>query len=120
MKRESGIVNRWNLLEQCIGIDDLEHRFSAYGWYENEHLRISKSEHWYGFWNDIFEFVTIFPKSYHGKRLLQSVSKVFAENEYTITPAINAGISIAYETMTPEESHEKARRNLLNGGRMSD
>lgn len=120
MKSESGINNRWELLEQAIGIDDLKHKFNGYGWYQGEHVRISKDEHWSGWWNDCYNFVCIFPETYHGKRMLQSVSEKFAENDYTITPIINSGISITYETMTPQESHEKARQNLLAGGRMSD
>ena len=120
MKPESGIEHRWELLEQAIGVDDLRHKFNAYGWYNGEHLRITKDEHWSGWWNDCFNFVSIFPKTYHGKRMLQSVSEVFKGNGYMISPIINSGISITYETMTPQESHEKARQNLLNGGRMSD
>ncbi len=120
MKSELGINNRWALLERVIGIDGLKGKFSPFGWYNDEHLKISKSEHWSGFWNDCFNFVSLFPNSHHGKMLLESISELFAENGYTISPIINGGISITYETMTPKESHEKARRNLLNGGRMSD
>ena len=120
MKPESGINNRWKLLEQAIGVDGLKYKFNGYGWYDGEHVRVSKSEHWSGWWNDCYNFVSIFPKTYHGKRMLQSVSEVFAGNGYTIEHIINGGISIIYKTMTPQESHEKALQNLLNGGRMSD
>lgn len=120
MRPESGINNRWALLEQATELSCLRQKFNAYGWYNGEHLRITKDEHWSGWWNDCFNFVSIFPTTYHGKRVLQSVGDVFARNGYTISPIINGGISITYETMTPQESHEKARQNLLNGGRMSD
>ena len=120
MKPESGINNRWELLEQSIGIDDLMRKFNGYGWYNGEHVRISKDEHWSGWWNDCYNFVSIFPKTYCGKRMIQSISEAFAANGYKITPIINSGVSIIYETMTAQESHEKARQNLLSGGRMSD
>ena len=119
MKSESGIKNRWQLLACALG-KDIKREFSAYGWYSDGDIRVSKSEHWRGWWNDCFEFVTIFPLSEQGKRTIKRVSNLFAEQGYTISPAISGGISISYETMTAQESHEKARENLLNGGRMSD
>ena len=120
MKSESGINNRWKLLEQAIGVDDLRHKFNAYGWYNGEHVRISRGEHWSGWWNDCFNFVTVFPNDYHGVVLKRRIAELFVENGYSVEDAISGGITIYYHTMTPEESHEKARQNLLNGGRMSD
>lgn len=120
MKSENGIKNRWELLESVLGIADLKHKFNAYAWYVDENFRISKEEYWSGWWNDIYNFLTIYPKNYHGKLILQSVKEAFEKNGYTVTSAINNGISIMYATMTQKESDEKARRNLLNGGRMSD
>lgn len=120
MKPESGINNRWKLLESATHIDDLRNKFDAYGWYNDEHLKMSKDEHWSGWWNDCFNFISIFPNTYHGKLMIRSISNVFAENGYTIRAIINNGIDIVYSTMTQQESHEKAKRNLLNGGRMSD
>lgn len=120
MKPESGIKGRWELLEEIIGIENLKHKFNAYGWYNGEHLRITKDEHWSGWWNDCFNFVTVFPKTYTGKRLVQRIGEAFTDNGYTVRACINQGISILYETMTAEESHKKAEQNLLSGGRMSD
>ena len=59
MKPESGIKNRWTLLEKAIGIVGIERKFDAYSWYNDSDLRISKSEHWCGFWNDCFDFVFV-------------------------------------------------------------
>lgn len=120
MRSENGIKNRWELLEQALGINELRDKFNAYRWYNDTHFHICKDDHWSGWWNDCYHFVTIFPETYHGKRVLQSVSEKFEENGYTILEAINGGISITYETMTQQESDEKAWRDLLNGGRMSD
>lgn len=120
MKPESGINNRWKLLESIVGVENLKSKFNAYGWYYNIHLKISKDEHWGGWWNDCFNFVDVFPKTDLGKELIQSITDVFTENGYTIQPIVNNGISIIYMTMTQQESHEKAKQNLLNGGRMSD
>ena len=49
-----------------------------------------------------------------------ALARKFAEHGYRIQHIINNGISIVYATMTSEESYEKAERNLMNGGRMSD
>lgn len=120
MKPESGINNRWKLLEYAMGDDDLKYKFNAYGWYHDENFRISKNEHWSGCWNECFNFVDIFPTTCRGKTMLMLIAKRFEANGYTIRPIINNGISIVYQTMTQQESHEKAERNLLSGGRMSD
>lgn len=120
MKSENGIKNRWKLLEETTNIIDIKHRFNAYSWYNDEHLRISREEYWCGWWNNVFNFVSVFPKDYHGKILIRAIRKSFADNGYTIKNICDNGISIMYMTMTKEESDEKARRNLLNGGRMSD
>lgn len=120
MKPESGIENRWELLESVVGVDNLKRKFNAYGWYHGEDFWISKDEHWCGWWNNVFNFVNVFPKTYRGSKIIETIARKFAEHGYTIQPIINNGISIVYETMTPEESDNKALRNLLNGGRMSD
>lgn len=120
MKPESGISNRWQLLESVVGVGDLKWKFNAYGWYHDENFKISMDEYWCGWWNDIFNFVDVFPKTDRVAKMIESIARKFAEHGYTIQPTINNGISIVYETMTPEESDEKAKRNLLNGGRMSD
>ena len=120
MKPDSGINNRWKLLESVVGIEGIRDKFNAYGWYNDADLKITRDEHWYGWWNECFDFISIFPNSYRGKRTIQSVAEAFAKNGWTIEENINYGISIHYNTMTQEESHEKAVRNLLNGGRMSD
>lgn len=121
MKSENGIKNRWELLSEVLGNPNVKREFSAYGWYNDGHIRMSKSEHWHGWWNECFDFVSIFPTSVGGEKILQKAAEVFAKNGYTInTGLIDGGISISYNTMTAQESHEKAKRNLLNGGRMSD
>lgn len=121
MKSENGIKNRWELLSEVLGNPNVKRDFSAYGWYQDGRIKMSKNEHWSGWWNDCFDFVDMWATSAKGKQLLQKAVEVFAENGYTIkTGLINGGISISYETMTAQESHEKAKRNLLNGGRMSD
>lgn len=120
MKPESGINNRWKLLDGVLGIDCLKYKFDAYSWYQNQHVRISKNEYWSGWWNDCFNFVSIYPRTYHGKTMLKSVTEVFEKSGYTISPIVNGGISITYRTMTQQESDERAKRNLLSGGRMSD
>lgn len=120
MKSESGINNRWELLESVVGVSDLKRKFNAYGWYHDENLRISKDEHWSGWWNDCFNFVNIFPMSNLGVKMIVSIAKLFEKNGYSVEPIINGGASIHYRTMTSAESDEKAKQNLLNGGRMSD
>ena len=121
MKLKSGINNRWELLAEVVGNPNVKYEFSAYGWYTDGNIRMSKSEHWHGWWNDCFDFVDIWATSAKGKTILRKAAEVFLKHGYNIdTGLINGGISISYSTMTAEESHEKARRNLLNGGRMSD
>ena len=120
MKPESGINNRWKLLEYAIGDDDLKYKFNAYGWYQDENFRIYKDENWSGWWNECFNFVDIYPKTYHARVMLRLIAKRFEANGYTILPIINNGISIEYSTMTDAEVDEAVERNLLSGGRMSD
>lgn len=119
MKSESGINNRWALLEQIVG-ENIKHKFSAYGWWHNEDLRISKDEHWSGWWNDCFEFVTVFPLTQNGKKIVAKMARLFTDHGYDVNRVINSGISVCYKTMTAEESYVKAKSNLLHGGRMSD
>lgn len=120
MKSDSGINNRWELLESVVAVGDLRSKFNAYGWYNDTDVKISRDEHWCGWWNDCFNFISVFPNSYHGKRMIQSIAELFIGNGWSVEPIINNGISLCYKTMTQTESHEKAVRNLLNGGRMSD
>ena len=119
MKPESGISNRWELLESIVGVDTKK-KFNAYGWYNDNDIKMSKDEHWCGWWNDCFDFISIFPNSYLGKRMVDRIAELFAENGWSIKPIVNSGISLHYETMTRKESDDKALRNLLNSGRMSD
>ena len=120
MKPENGINNRWDLIEQATGVKDLKHKFNAYSWYNDCHLKISREEHWCGWWNDCFDFVTVFPKDNLGVKMMQTIRDLFTRNGYTVSDLINNGISIHYETMTAKESNDKATENLLSGGRMSD
>lgn len=114
------IANRWELLEGVIGVN-LKNKFSAYGWWQDSDLKISKGEHWHGWWNECFDFVSIFPKSFDGRREIQEIADTFKANGWDIdTGLINGGISIHYCEMTAEESKQKAYNNLINGGRMSD
>jgi len=119
MKSESGISNRWALLETVIGIKNLKNKFNAYSWYNDNDWKISKSEHWCGWFNDNFDFVIIWAKSEKAKRMLDDIIKVFTDNEYDVG-LLGGGISIHYSTRTPQEVHEKAYNNLISGGRMSD
>lgn len=117
----SKIKNRWELLESATEIKDIKNKFSAYGWYNGLDLKISKSENWHGWWNECFDFVSIFPRSFEGREKIQKIAEVFKANGWDInTGLINNGISLSYCEMTPEESHRKAYNNLINGGRMSD
>lgn len=118
MKPENGINNRWKLFSEATGMQ--KPKFNAYGWYECRDLRISRNEYWSGWWNDCFNFITVYPKTCYGKTIVENVSRVFTEHGYAISSVVNRGISIAFKTMTEEESRRKAERNLLNGGRMSD
>lgn len=120
MKPESGINNRWELLDRAVGVDGLRRRFNAYSWYNDDDLKISKDEHWCGFWNDCFDFVTVWPKTSAGMTIVRRIVEAFTDNGYTVESCVNNGVSIRYETMTAQESHDKARRNLLSGGRCSD
>lgn len=121
MLNENNINDRWTLLEEIIGIDKLKHKFDAYSRFTNEDWTIEKEEHWHGWWNENFDFVTIWAKSKDAKIKLQEIERVFAGRGWTIEDGIiNGGICLTYKTMTAEESKKKAYDNLLNGGRMSD
>ena len=119
MKSSFGINTRWILLADAIG-KDIKNKFNAYSWYTDSNIKASKSEHWCGWWNDCFDFVTLWPLSAYGVGVVKKAAQIFEQNGYTVRPAISGGISISYETMTAEESHQKAYDNLMNGGRMSD
>lgn len=119
MRSESGIKNRWELLESVLK-EDVKSKFNAYGWCDCCDVKLSRSEYWSGWWNDCFNFVTIFPKTRRGVLVVENIRKKFTQHGYNVSNVINRGISIEYLTMTAEESDAKAKRNLLNGGRMSD
>ena len=120
MIADNAIQNRWELLESVLG-KNIKHSFSAYSWYEDADLRISKSEHWSGWWNSCFNFISVWSRSAKGDKLKQRIAEAFSANGYAVnTRLINGGIGISFNTMTAEESRAKAERNLLNGGRMSD
>ena len=120
MKEMSGISTRWELLSDAVG-KDIKNQFSAYSWYQDDDIRVSKSEHWHGWWNDCFDFVSIWAKSAKGKRIVENAEQIFSNHGYTIQHGlIDNGIGIVYETMTEEESRQKAHENLIHGGRMSD
>ena len=115
---ESEINKCWEMLEQATGISNIKNCFSAYGWFKTNEITISKDDHWYGWWNDCYSFVTIWTKD---RSLSAKIKKIFAEAGWTIDEGIiNGGFSLSYKTMTPEESHKKAYSNLMSGGRMSD
>lgn len=120
MKSESGINNRWELLESIIHVPNLKSKFSAYHWYEDNDFRISKDEHWSGWFNDSFSFVSVWAKSAYGKRKLKEIEQKYRENGWSVDVLISNGIGLVYNTMTSEEIHAKAESNLLHGGRMSD
>lgn len=112
--------NRYELLANIIGVN-IKSKFSAYGWWENADLKISKDDNWSGWWNECFNFISVFPKSNKGEKQIQKIVDDFIANGWEInTGLINKGISIYYNEMTPQESKEKAFKNLINGGRMSD
>lgn len=112
---------RWDLLEKLIGIDGIEHKFNAYHSYKDENWSISKIERWFGWFNDSFEFVNIWPKTHDAKVKLQKIKEEFVKHGWTIDDRlVNNGIGLVYNTMTEDEVEKKAHNNLINGGRMSD
>lgn len=111
--------NAWKLLSQVLGVD-IQRKFNAYGWYKDSDIKVSKDCHWSGWWNEYYDFITVFPKTGHGRDIIDEIESVFRDNGYDITYSYGGGINIGYSTMTKEESDNKEKRNLLNGGRMSD
>lgn len=94
--------------------------FNAYGWMETNDLKISKDDHWYGWFNDSYSYLTIFPKTMTGLTQIEDVRKIYLAMGWKVTKAINRGIGLSFDTMTPEEVDAKADSNLVHGGRMSD
>lgn len=120
MKQRSEINNCWELAEQALGIKNLKSSFSPYSWFDNADYLISKYDHWSGWWNDYYNFIIVWAKTATGIENLNRMKELFEERGWAVSEASNNGYSFGYATMTKEESREKADRNLMNGGRMSD
>lgn len=112
--------NCWKEAERFLNIKNIRCAFSAYGWIDTADYKVSKEDHWSGWWNDYYNFVMVWPKTKTGKAGLERMRDAFISNGWDVRPCINGGYSFGYSTMTAEESRAKADRNLANGGRMSD
>lgn len=120
MKSENGINNRWELLESVVRVPNIKSKFNAYQWYKGADFNMTKEEHWHGWWNECFDFVTVFPLTQKGKTIVQELRELFEKSGWEVHSVIQGGISLEYKTMTSEEVHTKAESNLRHGGRMSD
>ena len=110
----------WETLNNIVGCK-VKQKFSAYGWYEDVDLRISKDDNWTGWWNECYCLASIWAKTGSGRTKLTMIKSKFEKLGWTVnTGLINGGISLSFNTMTKEESKQKAYNNLINGGRMSD
>lgn len=115
-----GISNRWSLLEQAVSIPDIKDKFSAYGWYQDNDIKISKNESYCGWHNEVFNFVSIWALSPLGRAKLVNAQNVFGANGYIFSTLIQGGIGIEYRFMSNDEVHKRLEQNFRNGGRMSD
>ena len=90
-------------------------------------IKFEEHPHWYGWFNDLFEYGSIYVEDKSDAHLLDPVEQAFIDDEdpYWRTERITQfgrlpGLRICYDTVTPQETKAKADANLLNGGRMSD
>lgn len=100
----------------------------AYGWGKTnlDGLIYSYDNHYCGWWNECYNWITLQAKTIIRTETLDKIEKAFKNKRYwKVGGARNKygeyfSISLSYCEMTKEESHQKALDNLMNGGRMSD